>query len=158
MRITAYAYNAALHCPRCALHYAARRGGRGVMGSDSLEGVTDSEGNAFHPVFETDENADGYCDTCRHAFGDADPVVQLLSVEAWRDGDGWTWNNCFSRGMVPASWCDLNPRALLRALRESGRFDTAPGRVAIEDDGYNLVIVARGTREPLGALAYGEAP
>jgi len=31
------------------------------------------------------------------------------------------------------------------------------GRVAVEDDGYNVVVMARGTREPLIALAYGEA-
>lgn len=154
MKITAYAYNAALHCPRCAAAWT-----RNAQGERDVNGVAmncrDREGNPIGAAFDED----GYCDTCHYAFGNADQVVRLLSVDALRDADGgWQWNNWTSRGMVPAAWCDLKPRALLRALRESGRFDTAPGRVAIEDDGYNLVIVTRGTREPLGALAYGETP
>ena len=145
--ITAYAYNAALHCPRCAANYAAQRMAR----NDNRQGE-----HAPEPVFSTDENADGYCDTCGMAYGDAEPVAQLLSVEAWREPEGWTWNNWHKRGMVPLAWCDLKPRALLRNLRAHG-LDLPPGAVCVEDDGYNVEIQARGTREPLYAIAYGEA-
>lgn len=47
-------------------------------------------------------------------------------------------------------------RALLRNLRAFG-LDLPPGAVCVEDDGYNVEIQARGTREPLYAIAYGEA-
>lgn len=157
--ITAYAYNAALHCPRCARRYFNRDG---LSLNDPDEngvpqcGVSDREGNAPHPVFTTDAGADGYCDTCDMAYGDAEPRAHVLSIDAWRDGEGWTWNNWHKRGTVPVAWCDLSPRALLRNLRARG-LDLPPGAVCVEDDGYNVEIQARGTREPLYAIAYGEA-
>ena len=154
--ITAYAYNAALHCPRCAFRYFRVDPAKVPPGADAMEGARDREGNAPWPLFSTDANADGYCDTCGMAYGDAEPVAQLLSVGAWREPEGWTWNNWHKRGMVPLAWCDLKPRALLRRLRERG-LDLPPGAVCVEDDGYNVEIQARGTREPLYAIAYGEA-
>ena len=154
--ITAYVYNAALHCPRCAFRYFRVDPAKVPPGADALEGARDREGNAPWPLFSTDANADGYCDTCGHAYGDAEPVARLLSVDAWREPEGWTWNNWHARGMVPLAWCDLKPRALLRRLRERG-LDLPPGEVRVEDDGYNVEIQARGTREPLYAIAYGEA-
>ena len=154
--ITAYTYNAALHCPRCAFRYFRVDPAKVPPGADAMEGARDREGNAPWPLFSTDANADGYCDTCGHAYGDAEPVARLLSVDAWREPEGWTWNNWHARGMVPLAWCDLKPRALLRRLRERG-LDLPPGEVRVEDDGYNVEIQARGTREPLYAIAYGEA-
>jgi len=82
---------------------------------------------------------------------------RILSIDAWRDGPGWTWNNWFHVGDYagPEGALD-NPRALLRYMRESGYLGAhSRGRVAIEDDGYNVVIMARGTREPLFAIEYG---
>lgn len=93
--------------------------------------------------------------------GDAlrpEPVkCSLLSIEAWRDGSSWTWNSWHRLEYVPADLADLKPRALLKALRDRGTLAHATaGQLAIEDDGYNIVILARGTREPLYAIAYGE--
>jgi hypothetical protein len=83
------------------------------------------------------------------------PRVDVLSVDAWREaGGGWTWNDWRRCGTVPSAWCDLKPRALLFRLRQAGYF-FKPGSVAVEDDGHNVVIVAKGTREPLIALEYG---
>lgn len=164
--ITAYSYNAAIHCPDCtsaAAHANAFTRAFPLDGRSDEHGITrdmrDREGNAPAPVFSTDEHAAGYCDDCGMAYGDAPPVVPLLSVDAWREpGGGWTWNNWHRRGMVPAAWCDLSPRALFRMLRDMrGGIFPEPGACAVEDDGFNLVIVMRGTREPIGALAYGEA-
>lgn len=137
--ITAYAYNGAIHCPRCARH-----------------ALRAYQQQLTRPVFSTDENASGYCDTCGMAYGDAEPRAHVLRIEAWRTPDGWVWNNWYKRGTVPVSWCGLSPRALLRNLRERG-FHIPPGKCAVEDDGYNIVITKRGTREPLFAVAYGEA-
>lgn len=148
MNIVAYAYNAAIHCTRCAM----------LAKMDRI-GAKDREGNNAHPVFNTDEEHAGYCDDCGHAYGGAAPVVRLLCVDAWRDGGGWTWNAWHNRGMVPAAWCDLSPRMLLHRLRKRGGIALpAPGRAMIEDDGYNIVIMLRSTREPVAALAYGETP
>lgn len=81
----------------------------------------------------------------------------LLSIDAWRDGSSWTWNNWHKVARVPVALADNTPRALLHWLRSFGYLTSgSAGRVAIEDDGYNIVIVARGTREPLFAIAYGE--
>ena len=161
MNITAYTYNAAAHCVACT----RRRFGRASESMpadangipDAPHTPTDREGNKVRPIFSTDENAAGYCDTCGHAYGGAEPVARLLSVDAWREADRtWTWNSWLSRGFVPLAWCDLPRRALLAKLRERGDIPPASRfRVAVEDDGYNVVIVARGTREPLIAIEYG---
>lgn len=84
--------------------------------------------------------------------------VSILSIDAWRDIDGgWFWNAWYKVGTIERSLCDLPPRKLLRYLRERGILTPgSAGKVAIEDDQYNVVIVAKGTREPLIALAYGE--
>lgn len=86
-------------------------------------------------------------------------MVSVLSIDAWRSVDGgWDWNAWHRCGEAPLAWCDLKPRALFRAMRDAGIITReSRGRVAVEDDGYNIVVMARGTREPLIALAYGEA-
>lgn len=81
----------------------------------------------------------------------------LLSIDAWRDADGWQWNNWHKVARVPVSLAGMKPRALLSWLRSFGYLGSrSQGRIAVEDDGYNVVILARGTREPLLAIAYGE--
>ena len=58
---------------------------------------------------------------------------------------------------VPVTVADMKPRALFAWLRAQGIASSASaGALAMEDDGYNVVILARGTREPLWAIAYGE--
>jgi hypothetical protein len=148
MHVTAYAYNAATHCLRCFERYNLARNRAGTYDTDPPA-----------PIFSTDENCSGYCDTCGMAYGDADPVARILSIDAWRDGDGWQWNNWHARGFVPLAWCDLTPRALLRKLRERGCYTLpAPGFARVEDDGHNLVIAMRGTGEPIAAIEYGSVP
>lgn len=84
-------------------------------------------------------------------------IIKLLSIDAWRDSDGgWFWNNWHKAGEVPLSTVNLTPRRLFAFLRKEGYLSKeSAGKVAIEDDQYNLVIVAKGTREPLFALEYG---
>lgn len=85
-------------------------------------------------------------------------LVSLLSIDAWRDSGGWQWNNWSKVGAVPVGMADLKPRELLRQLRGMGYLcDYSKGRVRVEDDQYNVVISARGTGQPLLAIAYGEA-
>lgn len=83
-------------------------------------------------------------------------TFNVLSVEAWREGSGWTWNNWFRVGSAPRDVLDMKPRQLLAWARAEGYLtDASRGRVAVRDDGYNLVIIARGTGEPLFAIEYG---
>lgn len=147
--VIAYAYSAALHCPRCA-----------SLAKKTGDDARDRDGERIAVVFADADTGADYCDSCGHAIGEAPKVCRVLSVDAWRDGDGWTWNDWRNRGFIPLAWCDLAPRALLAKLRGHGSpilNVPGPGCAAIEDDGYNLVIVYRGTREPVLALAYGEA-
>lgn len=71
MRIVAYTYEAAAHCPDCA---AARFGGPGVGNLDEHgvgEHARDREGNRVWPVFDLDEGWQGErCDTCGADFED----------------------------------------------------------------------------------------
>jgi hypothetical protein len=89
---------------------------------------------------------------------EATRLVSVLSIDAWRDGDGWQWNNWFKCGLCDVSVCDRSPRAILHYMRQAGYLSpSSAGRVAVEDDQYNMVIVDRHTRQPLFAIAYGEA-
>lgn len=86
-------------------------------------------------------------------------TFRILSIDAWRDGGGWTWNNWHAIGTIERAEFERiadHPRALLRYFREHGFLsDASKGRAAIDDDGYNVVIVARGTLEPIFAVEYG---
>ena len=83
--------------------------------------------------------------------------ARILSIDAWRDNDGWTWNNWFNVGTFEAPESTLDsPRKLLAYMREAGYLsDASKGRVSIEDDQYNVVICDRNTSEPLFAIEYG---
>jgi hypothetical protein len=90
---------------------------------------------------------------CRRYY----PPISILSIDAWYDGESWTWNNWHRIGSCDVSICDMETRALLRWLRTEGYLGAgSAGLVAIEDDGYNVVICERSTGMPVIALAYGE--
>ena len=84
--------------------------------------------------------------------------LTLLSVDAWRECEGWTWNNwhILEEGIYFGEDC-LTPRKILAFLRKADYLsDASKGRMAIEDDGYNLVVENKDTGEPVLALCYGE--
>lgn len=86
------------------------------------------------------------------------PMLNVLSVDAWRDDCGWQWNAWHRTGtLLPLSACRLTPRKLLRLLRSEGLLsDASKGRMRVTDDQYNVVIENRHTGEPIFALPYGE--
>lgn len=86
-------------------------------------------------------------------------MVNVISIDAWRDGEGgWTWNQWFKKGQIDDSVCDLPTRKLLAKLREEGFLDSCTaGKVFVEDDQYNKVVCWRSDRQPMIAVAYGEA-
>ena len=84
--------------------------------------------------------------------------TKLLSIDAWRDGYGWTWNNWHTLEediYIPEN---ITNRELIKFMRDSLNIinSNSKGKVSIDDDGYNLVLVNRNTHEPLFALCYGE--
>lgn len=93
------------------------------------------------------------------AKGDED-AVDILSIDAWSDGEGgWTWNQWFKVGKISRSQlAALKTNAqLMKYMRDEGYLkDASKGRVTIDDDQHNYVIVDKRSREPLFAIAYGE--
>ena len=82
-------------------------------------------------------------------------TYNVISIDAWRDNEGWSWNQWFDVGTIELD--NLNNRHVLSAMREQGYLaDNSKGKVSIDDDQYNLVICSRNTNEPIFAIVYGE--
>jgi len=86
------------------------------------------------------------------------PTHRVLSIDAWRDSEGgWDWNQWYDTGDTVNLAGNETTRQLLALLREQGVLTSASaGFVAVEEqdygDSYQVVILARGTREPWIAL------
>lgn len=93
-------------------------------------------------------------------------TVNVLSIDAWRTADGWTWNNWHKVGSVDADTINafapdgkLNVRKFLNWARTEGYLSAASaGKLACDDDCHNYVILNKNTREPLYAVPYAELP
>ena len=80
-------------------------------------------------------------------------MYTLLSIDAWRYDGGWIWNAWYKIEEDIHLDADVTPRTLFSFMRRNGWLSyESKGRVAMEDDGHNLVILARSTREPLFAF------
>ena len=86
--------------------------------------------------------------------------TRLLSIDAWKASEGgWNWNNWHSieSDVYIQESTLFNARALLKFCRDSDWLTTASkGKLAIDDDGYNVVILLKGTQQPILAFCYGE--
>lgn len=84
---------------------------------------------------------------------------RILSIDAWREEEGWTWNDWFSTGYtIPIDMLEkMSDRQLIKYCRDelSLLSIASKGKVAVEDDQYNKVIIERSTRRPLYAIEYG---
>ena len=78
---------------------------------------------------------------------------RLLSIDAWRCDEGWTWNAWYPLEediyIAPEA---ATPRRVFRMLRNGYLSEQSKGGVRLDDDGYNLVIEDRNTGEPIFAL------
>ena len=72
-------------------------------------------------------------------------TVNILSIDAWREPEGgWTWNQWYKVGKISRSeLAKLKTNAqILKYMRDEGYLkDTSKGRVTVDDDQYNYVIV-----------------
>ena len=86
-----------------------------------------------------------------------DKKCRILRIDAWRNaGGGWDWNNWRSIGECPLEVTKLSARAFLKWMRENRILSAnSAGRVRVEDDQFNLVILERHSGEPLIAVEYG---
>lgn len=84
-------------------------------------------------------------------------TFHVLSIDAWRGCEGgWDWNNWHGVGYAPVEVVDYTPRRLLAWMRSEGFLSAqSAGRVAVQDDGYNLTIIDRRNGCPLYAIEYG---
>ena len=85
-------------------------------------------------------------------------MIPVLSIEAWRNPWGWDWNSWRRIGEIDRATLDTltTNRKVLRWMRDEGYLTPwSKGRVTVEDDQYNLVILDKNTREPLFAIEYG---
>ena len=83
-------------------------------------------------------------------------TCKVLSIDAWRYDEGWNWNQWWDVGEVPVEFLDWSTRKQLAYFRKHGYLSAkSAGKVAIEDDQYNLVIVEKGNRRPVFAVEYG---
>ena len=90
-------------------------------------------------------------------------TCKLLSIDAWRDGDGWYWNNIstIEEGIYIAEDSDLlsSSRKLLKYFRDNlcVLSDTSKGKVFVDfnngGEGVLIVVHHKGTGEPLFALS-----
>lgn len=86
----------------------------------------------------------------------------VLSIDAWgNEEDGYDWNSWNNVGTIDLDLnLDAENRDIIRyiicAMIGAGYLQPiAKEACEVEDDGYNVVIVLKTTREPLFAIEYG---
>lgn len=75
---------------------------------------------------------------------------ELRQVEAWRDGESWSYNNSFHIADYAVSESADGKRAFLRAMHKNG-FVCKRGMTRVETDGSMFELVNRKDGEPLMA-------
>ena len=84
-----------------------------------------------------------------------DKKLQVYIIDACRDEGGWYWNQWFKRGTIPEDVLITTNRKLLSYLRKEGFISFySKGRVALENDGINIVVMLKSTRQPFLAIEY----
>jgi len=83
-------------------------------------------------------------------------TLPVLSIDAWGNPeDGYEWNEWFNVGTIDLD-LDAENREIIQAMVNAGYLTPKGLDVAeVEDDGYNLVIIDKETREPAFAIEYG---
>jgi hypothetical protein len=80
----------------------------------------------------------------------------VLSIDAWgNETDGYEWNQWFNVGSIDLD-LDAANHDIIRAMVDAGYLTSATlESAAVEDDGFNIVILDKETREPVFAIEYG---
>ena len=80
----------------------------------------------------------------------------VLSIDAWGNlEDGYDWNACYKVGSIDLD-LDAANHDIIRAMVNAGYLTAlALESAEVEDDGFNIVILDKETREPVFAIEYG---
>jgi hypothetical protein len=80
----------------------------------------------------------------------------VLSIDAWGNlEDGYEWNQWFHVGSIDLD-LDAEDRQIIQAMVNAGYLTAlALESAEVEDDGFNIVILDKETREPVFAIEYG---
>lgn len=84
--------------------------------------------------------------------------MKVLSINAGLEKGTWEWNNWYKVGEISKEEFEkLNTnRKLINWFREKTFIsEYSKGKVAIDDDGYHIVVIHKNTLEPLYAIEYG---
>ena len=79
----------------------------------------------------------------------------VLSIDAWGNKtDGYEWNQWFNVGSIDLD-LDAANHDIIRAMVNAGYLTAlALESAAVEDDGFNIVILDKETRDPVFAIEY----
>jgi hypothetical protein len=79
----------------------------------------------------------------------------VLSIDAWGNlEDGYDWNACYKVGSIDLD-LDGEDRQIIQAMVAAGYLTAlALESAEVEDDGFNIVILDKETREPVYAIEY----
>ena len=80
----------------------------------------------------------------------------VLSIDAWgNETDGYEWNEWFNVGTIDLD-LDAENHQIIQAMVNAGYLTAlALESAEVEDDGFNIVIIDKETREPVFAIEYG---
>jgi hypothetical protein len=84
--------------------------------------------------------------------------MKVLSIDAWRYDESWTWNQWFQVGTINKEEFETltTNRKVLKWFRDNDYLSNfSKGKISIDDDGCNLVVQNKDTFEPLFAIEYG---
>ena len=81
---------------------------------------------------------------------------KVLSIDAWAEGESWTWNNWFHVDdydeKIDGELSDDNALKFLLCNFIKEKYWTD---YEIEDDQYNIVLINKESRKPIVAIEYG---
>lgn len=87
---------------------------------------------------------------------------KLLSIDAWADGESWTWNEWHTSGHYRESeYGPLTNDSAMTYFFEnvfntsSLSRDEITAAIELEDDQYNIVLKRKEDQRPLWAIEYG---
>lgn len=78
---------------------------------------------------------------------------KILSIDAWADGEGWTWNQWYNAGKTEK--IPDTVEEFLEILDSNGYDCLTRKGWELDDDGYNVVLIASDTLKPYFAIEYG---
>lgn len=86
-------------------------------------------------------------------------TIRVLSVSAIKDDGCWNWNDWYTVAEISVEQFESfeSDRQTIKFTRDTLGLlsEYSKGRVKVEDDGYNLLILDKSNNMPLFAYEYG---